>query len=168
MGPPALRRPSLSDLRGLADLPFRAYYWRHDLSALADVLEARSSSPSPSGLPAARRPGGPAGTGRAALIGFGVGLSLELGQAFNPNRYADLTDAFWAGTGTALGFAPVAVGRGAEGEARARPVLTGGPGPAAPAGGRTHGEQGAGRAGREASEHRGADWPVAIPRRGRG
>ena len=55
-------------------------------------------------LLAARRADGRGTAWGAALVGFGAGALLEVGQLFVVGRHAEITDALWAATGSAFGF----------------------------------------------------------------
>jgi hypothetical protein len=60
---------------------------------------------------------------RAFVVGFTFGLFLEMGQAFLPDRSADISDAISAGAGTVVGLALWSgsrFGGGANGHVRAR------------------------------------------------
>jgi glycopeptide antibiotics resistance protein len=86
-------------------VPFMAYFERHNMIDLADVVDEVMLFLPLGALLAMRWAGGRARIWHAALVGVGVGILLELGQIFNRDRYPDVTDVLWSGTGTALGFA---------------------------------------------------------------
>ena len=97
-------------------VPFRMHFQGHSLPAIRDVLEECVQF-APLGLlvvlfcrqlgaRVARRAGAMA---IAAVACAGVGLFLELGQAFFRGRYVDVTDVILAGLGGLLGSALVRV-----------------------------------------------------------
>jgi glycopeptide antibiotics resistance protein len=84
-------------------VPFWSYYVRTNAAALGDVIDQVLIFIPLGALLAA-------GSRRrsilqAALIGFTVGLILEVGQVFLPERTAELTDALSASVGAGLGLA---------------------------------------------------------------
>jgi glycopeptide antibiotics resistance protein len=101
--PPNFAWPGPPFLRPEWFVPFWSYYIRTNAAALADVINQVLIFV-PLGVLLA------AGSRRrsilqAALIGFAVGLILEAGQAFLPERTAELTDALSASVGAGLGLA---------------------------------------------------------------
>jgi len=102
--PPGFVPQNLSDIKLNMLIPFMAYYQWSDLRALGDIVDEVLLAVPLGAFLALQWPSGRATIFHAALIGFGVGFLLELGQVFNPARYADITDTFWAATGSALGF----------------------------------------------------------------
>ena len=84
-------------------VPFWSYFGSRSLADLADVIgQALVFIPLGSLLAARSWRQSFAG---ALLMGLGVGLVLEVGQAFLPGRTADISDALSAAAGAGLGFA---------------------------------------------------------------
>ena len=90
-------------LRWSLFVPFLNYYRRTDIYALSDLLNQVMAF-IPLGLLLAVRDGRRP-VWQATLAGFGVGFLLETGQLFLETRTADITDAFAAAAGAALGVA---------------------------------------------------------------
>jgi VanZ family protein len=103
--PPRFVARSFSDLSPTMLIPFLIYYHQRDLNSLADVVNEVLRTVPLGALLAARRADGRGSAWRAALVGFGAGTLLEVGQLFVVGRHAEITDALWAATGSALGFA---------------------------------------------------------------
>jgi glycopeptide antibiotics resistance protein len=100
--PPNFAWPGPPFLRPEWFVPFWSYYIRTNAAALGDVINQVLIF-IPLGVLLA------AGSRRrsileAALIGFAVGLILEAGQVFLPERTAELTDALSASVGAGLGL----------------------------------------------------------------
>jgi glycopeptide antibiotics resistance protein len=94
-GPPIVRPEWL--------VPFWSYYIRTNAAALADMIDQVLIFIPLGVLLAARSHR--RSIMQAALIGFIVGLVMETGQVFLPERTAELTDALSASVGAGLGLA---------------------------------------------------------------
>jgi glycopeptide antibiotics resistance protein len=84
-------------------VPFWSYFGSRSLGDLTDVTGQAAIFVPLGALLAARAwrqsfPG-------AIAIGFGLGVVLEIGQVFLPDRSADVSDAISAAAGTGLGLA---------------------------------------------------------------
>lgn len=99
--PPTLTSPSTWSLRPSQLVPFWDYYERTDAYALADVIN-QTLGFVPFGVLLAAR-GGRESVFRAVLLGFCLGLILEIGQIALADRTAEITDALSAAAGAALG-----------------------------------------------------------------
>jgi VanZ family protein len=84
-------------------VPFWSYFDSRDLDDLADVITQVLIFMPLGALLAARS--WRQSIGGASLLGFAFGLVLEVGQAFLPHRFADVSDAISAAIGTATGLA---------------------------------------------------------------
>jgi VanZ family protein len=82
-------------------IPFWAYYRRTDLAALADLIHEVMTFLPLGALLAILHPRW--SVPRSAAIGLGLGLILEVGQLMLADRTTDLTDAFSAAVGAAIG-----------------------------------------------------------------
>ena len=83
-------------------VPFLAYYRRTDIHALADLISQVLFFVPLGALLARRFPR--ISIGRGTVIGFCLGLLLELGQLFLRDRTCEITDALSAGFGAGLGL----------------------------------------------------------------
>jgi VanZ family protein len=84
-------------------VPFWSYFGSRSLADLADVISQVLVFVPLGALLAARS--WRQSLGGVLLIGFGVGVVLELGQVFLPERTTDISDAISAAAGAGLGFA---------------------------------------------------------------
>jgi glycopeptide antibiotics resistance protein len=101
--PPNFAAPGPPYLRPEWFVPFWSYYVRTNAAALGDVIDqVLIFIPLGALLAAASRR---RSVLQAAVIGFTVGLILEVGQVFLPERTAELTDALSASVGAGLGLA---------------------------------------------------------------
>jgi VanZ family protein len=101
--PPNFAAPGPPYLRPEWFVPFWSYYVRTNAAALGDVIDqVLIFIPLGALLAAASRR---RSVLQAAVIGFTVGLILEVGQLFLPERTAELTDALSASVGAGLGLA---------------------------------------------------------------
>jgi VanZ family protein len=101
--PPRFALPRPPFLRPERFVPFWSYYLRTDMGALADLIDQVLLFV-PLGVilgVVMRRPS----IVRAALVGLAIGLVLEAGQLFLPERTAEITDALSAAAGAGLGLA---------------------------------------------------------------
>ena len=84
-------------------VPFWSYFDSRNLADLADVI-SQVLIFMPLGALLAARSWRQSFAG-ALMIGLAFGLVLEVGQAFLPDRLADVSDALSAAAGTATGLA---------------------------------------------------------------
>jgi glycopeptide antibiotics resistance protein len=101
--PPRFSWSAPSYLQAGVLIPFWSYFHSRSLADLADVISQVLIFMPLGALLAAR-------THRQSLVGvliFGClfGVVLEIGQAFNPHRAADISDAISAGAGSVAGWA---------------------------------------------------------------
>ena len=107
--PPRFTWPDRPFLRPEMIVPFWSYFGSRTLEDLTDVV-GQAVVFLPLGALLAARSWRQSFLS-AVLIGFGFGVVLEFGQAFLPDRTADVSDAISAAAGAGLGFGPLAVGR---------------------------------------------------------
>lgn len=84
-------------------VPFWSYFYSRTLADLADVI-GQVLIFMPLGALLAARSYRQRFVG-ALILGLSLGLAIEIGQAFLPDRTADLSDAISAAAGTAIGLA---------------------------------------------------------------
>ena len=84
-------------------VPFWSYFFSRTMADVADVLGQVLVFMPLGALLAARSPR--QSFGGALLIGLALGVVIEVGQAFLPDRAADISDAISAGAGTVAGLA---------------------------------------------------------------
>ena len=101
--PPNFARPGPPFLRPEWFVPFWSYYIRTNASALADVINQVLFFIPLGALLAARSRR--RSILQVAVVGFAVGLVLEAGQVFLPERTAEITDALSASVGAGIGLA---------------------------------------------------------------
>ena len=101
--PPSFMWPDPPFLRAERIVPFWSYFDSRTLEDLTDVIGQATSFMPLGALLAARS--WRQSILSAILIGFGVGVILEFGQIFLPERTADVSDAISAAAGAGLGLA---------------------------------------------------------------
>jgi VanZ family protein len=101
--PPRFTWPDRPFLRPEMVVPFWSYFDSRTLEDLTDVVGQAGAFLPLGALLAARS--WRQSFWSAVLIGFGFGVVLEFGQAFLPDRTADVSDAISAAAGTGLGLA---------------------------------------------------------------
>ena len=101
--PPRFAWPTPPYFRLERVVPFWSYFYSRNLADLADVV-SQVLIFMPLGALLAARSWRQSLAG-ALVLGFLVGLVLEVGQAFLPGRLADISDAVSAAGGTATGLA---------------------------------------------------------------
>ena len=95
--------PAQSVWRVGAIVPFWSYFGSRSLEDLTDVIAQVMVFVPLGALLAARSRR--QSFAAAVLIGFGLGVIIEIGQAFLPERSADISDAISASAGAGLGLA---------------------------------------------------------------
>jgi VanZ family protein len=101
--PPRFTWPDRPFLHLEMIVPFWSYFDSRTLEDLTDVVGQAGAFLPLGALLAARS--WRQSFWSAVLIGFGFGVVLEFGQAFLPDRTADVSDAISAAAGTGLGLA---------------------------------------------------------------